>query len=46
VSLGLLLLFAIAGGGVFYWQVEDLPPLDAVYLSVITAPRATAAPSA
>jgi hypothetical protein len=36
VSLGILLVVAIAGGGVFYWRVEDLALLDAVYLSVIT----------
>jgi hypothetical protein len=36
VSLGILLVVAIAGGGVVYWRVEDLAPLDAVYLSVIT----------
>jgi hypothetical protein len=36
VSLGLLLAIAIVGGAAFYWQVEDLRALDAVYLSVIT----------
>lgn len=36
VSLGILVLFAITGGAGFYWQVEDLAILDALYLSVIT----------
>jgi hypothetical protein len=35
-ALGLLLCLAVLGGSVVYWLVEDLPPLDAVYLSVIT----------
>jgi hypothetical protein len=36
VSLGLLVLIAFGGGGVFYWLVEDLSPLNALYLSALT----------
>jgi voltage-gated potassium channel len=36
VSLALLAAIAVVGGSVFYWQVEDLRLLDAVYLSVLT----------
>ena len=36
VVLGVLLFFALAGGGVAYWLLEDLGPLDALYLSVLT----------
>jgi hypothetical protein len=35
-ALGLLLFLSLAGGAVVYWLVEDLGPLDAVYLSVTT----------
>jgi voltage-gated potassium channel len=36
VALGVLLLFAVVGGGVVFWLLERLGPLDAVYLSVTT----------
>jgi voltage-gated potassium channel len=36
VALALLAVLAMVGGTVFYWQVEDLRPLDAGYLSVLT----------
>jgi voltage-gated potassium channel len=35
-TLGLLVVLGIAGATGFYWQVENLRPLDAVYLSVLT----------
>jgi hypothetical protein len=36
VALGILLFFAVIGGGVAYWLVEDLTLFDAVYLSATT----------
>jgi Ion channel len=36
VALGILLAFAVLGGGVVYWLVEDLTLFDAVYLSATT----------
>jgi Ion channel len=36
VVLAVLTVVLVAGGGVFYSRVEELRPLDAVYLSVIT----------
>jgi hypothetical protein len=36
VTLGALLFLGIVGGGVAYWLLEGLRPLDALYLSVIT----------
>jgi hypothetical protein len=35
-SLALLAVLGISGATCFYWQVEDLRPLDAAYLSVLT----------
>jgi voltage-gated potassium channel len=35
-TLGLLVVLGLAGATVFYWQVENLRPLDAAYLSVLT----------
>jgi hypothetical protein len=36
VVLSALTLIVIVGGSAFYWRVEDLSPLDALYLSVMT----------